>query len=182
MKKTSGFFRKVWLFIRNNFLTWKFISFGLVGLVNTAIDLGVYGFCLRALHFEDWAIGDWRPGTFLAGALAFIVASVFSYFANAIITFKPQKKSATQFSAVMAVFLVRLLISGLLTTFFDFLMFKIVPSYDGTGWMNFIPRFFASALLIPIAFFALDYVFKKTGTKNDKNQAKDSHTNENIVK
>lgn len=183
-KKIVAILGKIWNFIRTNFLTWKFISFGLIGVVNTGIDLLVYGFFMNNLHFEDWtwAIEGWRPGTFFAGAIAFIVASIFSYFANAFLTFRPKQKTASQFSAVMAVFLIRLLITSGLTTVFDFLTYKIVMGYDGTGWVSFVPRFFASALLIPIAYFALDFVFKKTGTKNDKNPVKDSNQPDNIVK
>lgn len=172
MKKNTKF----WEMLR------KFISFGLIGVVNTAIDLLVYGFSMKILHFDNWVVGEWRPGTFFAGAVAFIVASVFSYFANAILTFKPDKKTTTQFLAVMAVFVVRLLIASALTTLFDFAMYRLVSGYDGEGWLGYVPRFFASALLIPIAFFVLDFVFKKTGTKNDKNQGKDSIGGGNIVK
>lgn len=184
MKKIGALFGKIWRFIRNNFLTWKFISFGLIGVVNTGIDLLVYGFCMKNLHFENWVWGmdAWRPGTFFAGSIAFIVASVFSYFANAFLTFRPKRKTASQFSAVMGVFLLRLLITSGLTTFFDFLMYKIVTGYDGTGWLYYVPRFFASALMIPIAFFALDFVFQKTGKNVDKNPTNDSQKTDNIVK
>ncbi len=103
---------------------------------------------------------------FLANATAFVTASTFSYFANAYLTFKPKNKSTMQFSIVIIVFLTRLLISSLLAELFDYMVinwFNI--SYDVYPLATYIAPFFASALLIPVAYFALDLVFKKTDIK-----------------
>jgi putative flippase GtrA len=147
---------RIWLFIKNNFLTRKFLTFGIIGVFNTFIHMLVYG-----LFYNN--IG---AIAFLANATAFITASTFSYFANAYLTFKPQNKSTMQFSIVILVFLTRLLISSLLAELFDYIVingFNI--SYEVYPLATYIAPFFASALLIPIAFFALDVVFKKTDIK-----------------
>ncbi len=144
---------KTWNFIKTKFLTKKFLVFGLIGVINTGIHMGVYWVAFNPL----------KLGPFFSNTIAFIVASVFSYFANAILTFKPKNKSSMQFTAVMVVFLIRLVISGLLTTGFDYIIQNWIGiDYEVHNWTTIIAPFFASALLIPIAYFALEYVFKAT--------------------
>jgi putative flippase GtrA len=105
---------------------------------------------------------------FVANSVAFISASVFSYFANAIFTFKPKRKSTTQFTIVMGVYLTRLLISSLLTSGFNFVSIEWLQfDYIASPVLKLLPPFLASALLIPIAYFALDWVFKKTDKEID---------------
>lgn len=153
---------KLLQFIKTKFLTKKFLSFGVIGVVNTVIHLVVY-----AIFYDTL-----KAGPFLSNTVAFISASTFSYFANAIFTFKPKNKSTMQFSVVMLVFLIRLLISNLLTTGFDYILQNwIGVDYEIYRWASKVPPFVASVLLIPIAFFALDYVFKKTDVKKEKNHS-----------
>lgn len=155
-------------FIVKNFLTRKFLTFGIIGVINTLIHMGVY-WIFYNLVFS--AILTSAQSAFLANTIAFISASTFSYFANALFTFKPQNKSTKQFSAVMMVFLVRLLVSNLLTTGFDYVIQSWLGiDYEIHSWTSVIAPFAASVLLIPIAYFALDYVFRKTDKKKDANQ------------
>jgi putative flippase GtrA len=151
---------KIWSFIKDNFLTRKFITFGVIGIINTLIHLGVYGIFYNQLS----------AGAFLSNTAAFITASVFSYFANAYFTFKPKHKTTTQFSIVVLVFLTRLFISSLLASAFDYMVinwFNI--DYELYPLATYIAPFFASALLIPVAYLALNFVFKKTSEIKEKN-------------
>jgi len=148
--------KQLWEFIKTKFLTKKFLIFGLIGVINTGIHLLVYN-----LGYKGLALGP-----FLSNTMAFITASVFSYFANAILTFKPTHKNTMQFSAVMLVFLARLLTSNLLTWGFDFgIQNWFNVDYTMNPWTINIAPFLASALLIPLAYFALEYVFKATDKK-----------------
>lgn len=151
---------KIWQFIRNKFLTKKFITFGFIGVLNTGINMVVY-----KLSYYWVGLGTSLPviGAFFSQAIAFIAASIFSYFANSIFTFKPNQRTYKQFTFVMVVFLVRLLISATLTALFDYMIINwFNVDYTVTHWAFYIAPFLGSALLIPIAYFALDYVFKKT--------------------
>lgn len=151
---------KLFDFVKKNFLTKKFLTFGFIGVLNTVISLSVYYVFYRSFQL----------GAGLSNTIGFIVASVFSYFANAFFTFKPKNKSTTQFSIVMIVFVVRLLISDLLTILFNYIMLQgFHADYDAHKYLTIVAPFFASALLIPIAYFALDLVFKKTDVQNSKN-------------
>ncbi|MCK7486731.1 MAG: hypothetical protein MZU97_15385 [Bacillus subtilis] len=78
-------------------------------------------------------------------------------------TFKPKNRNSIQFTLVMLVFLVRWGISTLLTIGFDWIVIEgIGLDYDVVSWAKLIAPFFASALLIPVAYFALGWVFQKT--------------------
>lgn len=162
--------KKLWIFIKTHFLTKKFLTFGIIGVVNTLIHMGIYWV------FYHWVLtGDIKESlvAFFANTAAFIGASTFSYFANAIFTFKPTHKSTMQFTIVLGVFLARLLISNLLTTGFDYAIIHWVKlDYQLTPWTTVIAPFLGSVFLIPIAYFALDYVFRKTDVKKiEKPQA-----------
>lgn len=105
-------------------------------------------------------------GAFLSKSAAFITASIFSYFANVIFTFKPKTRSAMQFSIVMVVFGLRWLISASLAWLFDYGFINWLNiDFETNKVLSIIPSLLASALLIPIAYFALDWVFKKTDVK-----------------
>lgn len=150
---------KLWIFIKENFLTKKFITFGFIGVFNTLIHMIVYGFFYT----------DFNAGAFLSNVFAFIIASTFSYFANAYLTFRPKNKTATQFSAVIIVFLSRLLISSILAEFFDFAVLNwLEVDYSVYPLAKYIAPFLASALLIPLAFLSLNVVFKKTSDLKDR--------------
>jgi putative flippase GtrA len=141
-------------------LTRKFITFGVIGIINTLIHLGVYGIFYNQLS----------AGAFLSNTAAFITASVFSYFANAYFTFKPKHKTTTQFSIVVLVFLTRLFISSLLASAFDYMVINWFNlDYELYPLATYIAPFFASALLIPVAYLALNFVFKKTSDIKEKN-------------
>jgi len=143
--------------MRLNFFTKKFLTFGIIGVLNTFIHLLVY----TSIYDENST--KFLAGAFFSNAIAFIVASVFSYFANAYFTFKPKNKSTMQFSAVILVFLTRLIISSLLAELFDYIVINWIGiDYSVYPIAKSIAPFIASALLIPIAYFALDAVFKKT--------------------
>ncbi|MDA3931609.1 MAG: GtrA family protein [Tenericutes bacterium] len=152
---------KIWLFIKNNFITKKFITFGTIGVFNTFIHMAVYGIVYNLFNNNTGLMSSFIA--FNANAIAFIVASTFSYFANAYFTFKPKHKTTMQFSAVFLVFLTRWLVSSLLAAGFDFAVVRWLEiDYSIYPAAKYIAPFLASALLIPVAYLSLNIVFKKT--------------------
>lgn len=153
---------KIFQFIKSHFLTRKFLTFGIIGIANTLIHMSVYYVIYHYFFDEAYFISR----AIVSNTTAFVSASIFSYFANAIFTFKPKNKSAVQFSIVMLVFIARWGISTSLTTFFDFAMLEwLHADYSAYSYLSIVAPFLASALLIPIAYFALDFVFRKTDHK-----------------
>ncbi len=126
--------------------------------MNTGIDTLVY-------YLMYWTID---PGAFLSKTVAFFTASIFSYFANVIFTFKPKNRSAAQFSIVMFIFGLRWLISASLAWLFDYGFINWLHiDFQSNKFLSVMPSLLASALLIPIAYFALDWIFRKTGEEKE---------------
>ncbi len=156
---------KIWKFIKTHFLTKKFLTFGIIGVVNTGIHLVVYYLAYNIILPTENEI----LLAFWSNTIAFVSASVFSYFANAIFTFKPKRKTTVQFSIVMLVFLLRWFISSSLTSLFDSIAINWLQfDYDAYSILSLVAPLFASALLIPIAYFALDWVFRKTDKEKEE--------------
>ncbi|MGE4572364.1 MAG: GtrA family protein, partial [Candidatus Izemoplasmatales bacterium] len=152
---------KNWTFIKKHFLTRKFITFGIIGVVNTLIHMLVYGLIYNLLSDQTNYLSAMIA--FIANAIAFVSASTFSYFANAYFTFKPKHKTTVQFSAVILVFLARWLVSSLMAAGFDYTVVHWIGlDYEIYPLAKYIAPFLASALLIPVAYLALNIVFKKT--------------------
>lgn len=152
---------KIWTFIKKYFLTRKFITFGIIGVVNTLIHMLVYGMIYNLLSDQTSYLSAMIA--FIANAIAFVSASTFSYFANAYFTFKPKHKTTVQFSAVILVFLARWLVSSLMAAGFDYTVVHWIGlDYEIYPLAKYIAPFLASALLIPVAYLALNIVFKKT--------------------
>lgn len=144
-------------FVKTHFLTKKFLTFGIIGVVNTAIDWLIY------LLFYNEIV----PGiAFVSKGAAFIVASVFSYFANALFTFKPTSRNARQFTVVMFVFLVRLFFTIALAQAIDYALISgFGIDYVLHPAAKSITPILSSAVMIPVAYFALDAVFRKYDRK-----------------
>jgi putative flippase GtrA len=144
-------------FFKKHFLTRKFLVFCVIGVVNTVIDTLVY------LLFYDKI----TPGIVYASrGAAFIVASVFSYFANAFFTFKPESRNGTQFAVVMLVFLIRMLLTIGLAEIIDYVVVDLIGiDYQIYPIAKSVTPILSSAIMIPIAYFVLDAVFRRYGRK-----------------
>jgi putative flippase GtrA len=72
----------------------QFIKFGMIGVINTSIDFAIYVLLTRSIDFFSQYI-------YLANALSFSSAVIFSYFANRrwtfAVTHKPKVKEAMKF-------------------------------------------------------------------------------------
>jgi putative flippase GtrA len=74
---------KIWGFIKKHFLTKKFLSFGIIGVLNTGIHMLVYYLTFNNIEFEIFNSQiniSLQLGAFWSNTIAFITASVFSYF------------------------------------------------------------------------------------------------------
>ncbi|MFA5006342.1 MAG: GtrA family protein [Candidatus Izemoplasmatales bacterium] len=148
---------RIWRFVKTHFLTRKFLTFGIIGVVNTAIDSLVY------LLFFDLLVPD---VVFVARGVGFIVASIFSYFANALFTFKPESRNASQFGVVMTVFLIRMLVTMGLAEAINYVVETgIGIDYGTVPIAKLITPVMSSAIMIPIAYFALDAAYRRFGGK-----------------
>ncbi|MDD3191564.1 MAG: GtrA family protein [Bacilli bacterium] len=136
------------------FLSRAFITFCIIGVINTLLHLGVYNAVLAIPHqSEDFLV-------LLGNTLAFIIASLFSYWANATFTYR-EKMSQKTFWLAMVTFLIRLFLSDLLI----YICLLLIREF---GWTSLIPwaPLPASIILIPIQFLVFNIIFKQKNKSN----------------
>lgn len=131
------------------FFTRSFITFCIIGCLNTAIHFGVYKLLFLRVH------------VIIANTVAFICASIFSYCANAKFTFKEKMASKT-FMYSMIIFFARLLLSNLLTYLVDLFFIEIELLK-----LRSLAPIIASVMLIPFQFIFLKLIFKKQIFESD---------------
>lgn len=148
-----------WKYIREKFLSKQFILFIVVGLLNTLINYLVLWGSLK--------IGIMRV---IGVALAFIVASIFSYFANSRISFNNRNYSWKKAFETFTIFLIRLLLVELLTEAFVWIIAKgNLLSMFTKETKDSVANLFASILLIPVFYLVLEKILKeKKEVENDE--------------
>lgn len=129
------------------FLSPEFLIFCVIGVLNTLIHLGVYNLSLMIPLAVEMVV------ILLANTIAFIVASCFSYWANATFTYK-KKMSKQSFFLSMATFVTRLVLYNILL-YFTVLIIKAF----GWDFMIKLAPIPASTVLIPLQFLIFNKIF-----------------------
>ncbi|HEY8444606.1 MAG TPA: GtrA family protein [Bacilli bacterium] len=138
--------------IIKKFFTKSFIFFCIIGVINTLLHLLVYNFFLLLFEKDEiFNIFDSYQEV-IANTIAFISASVFSYWANATITFKA-KMNYTSFGLLMLVFIMRLILSDFLVLVFKYIFLQL----DLDQFIKIIP-IPVSCILIPLQFLAFNRI------------------------
>ena len=102
----------------------------------------------------------------LGNAVAFTVASIFSYFAHNYFTFKNKERSKKDFWESMFIFAARFGLTELLTFIFVSI-FKAMKL--GPVWIKYVGPFGASIIMIPIAYLCLSKVLDHSADKEKEN-------------
>jgi putative flippase GtrA len=132
------------------FLTIDFLKFCIIGVINTFIHLIIYNLVLSTYS-----------GT-ISNTIAFIAASIFSYFANTIFTYK-KKIMKTTFVLAMLVFLVKLGFSDGL----EYLFTLILEKNELPNLIKLNP-IFITVILTPLQFLVFNKIFEVQNEKNIK--------------
>ncbi|MGD9887579.1 MAG: GtrA family protein [Bacilli bacterium] len=131
------------------FLTRNFIVFCIIGGINTLIHWGVY---LLIFHYS----------ILIANTIAFVIASFFSYWANATFTYREKTTSKTFFLSLLT-FLAKLGLSDGLAYVFE-LWFKAM---DWPILLKVIPLF-VTVILLPLQFLVFNRIFVNSKTAQSK--------------
>lgn len=117
------------------------LKFSIIGVLNTVIHMVVYNLLIGTLTVV------------LSQIIAFVVASIFSYFANAKVTYNKEAEMRT-FSLVVLVFGVRLILNALLAYGFEQALIFI-------QFEQFIPLIpiMITAVLLPLQFITFNIIF-----------------------
>jgi len=137
------------------FFNEKFIKFCIIGVLNTIIHTIIYNLIRNKLGSNDLS------GT-IANTIAFISASIFSYFANSIFTYKVEIQRKT-FLLSAVVFTVKLFFSDGLEYLFSYIFTKL----SLLSLIKFNP-IFITIIILPMQFLVFNKIFK--GQKYDEKQ------------
>lgn len=171
--------KKLWRWGINKFWNKKFITFCIIGVLNTLIHLGtlwaMYKIFEAANVLQEENLETIK--VLLGNAVAFIVASTFSYFANNYITFRNKKSDTKTFVESMIIFLARFGLTELLTFIFVSI-FKALKL--GEVWIKYVGPFSASIIMIPIAYIFLAKVLDHSNDKKEEKEETEYPNNENV--
>ena len=155
--------------IKEKFLTKSFIIFCIIGVLNTIINSLVMKLVLKIFDMtSDVDISIKESGTMyyvsmaVATLLAFVVASIFSYFANAKFTYNAKKRDNRTFLEASLAFVGRFILTYVFTLviwYLIILIFKV--DNDPSGWYRTLSNFIASVIMIPPFYLFLGLVFKR---------------------
>ena len=161
----SNFFK----WIKDKFLTKNFIIFCIIGVLNTIINSLVMKVVLKIFDLtSDVDISVKESGTMyyvsmaVATLLAFVVASIFSYLANAKFTYNAKKRDNRTFLEASLAFVGRFILTyvfTLLIWYLIILIFKV--NNDPSGWYRTLSNFIASVIMIPPFYLFLGLIFRR---------------------
>lgn len=170
----SRFFK----WFKERFLTISFITFCIIGVLNTIINSLVMKGVLALFDLMvDTDISTKESGAMyyvsmgVATLLAFVVASIFSYFANAKFTYKAKRRDGRTFLEASLAFVLRFVLTyvfTLLIWYLIILIFKIES--DPSGWYRTLSNFIASVVMIPPFYLFLGLVFKRNSDRLEKKE------------
>ena len=117
------------------------LKFSIIGVLNTLIHLAIF------------AVITQFASVVVAQVVAFIIASVFSYFANTRVTYQQEAEVKT-FTWVVVVYVVRLGLNALLAYAFE----QVLISLSLSQFELLIP-IMITAVLLPLQFIAFNVIF-----------------------
>lgn len=170
---------KVFKTIKEKFLTKSFIIFCVIGVINTLINSLVMKGILKIFDITVSTDISTKDAGFMyylsmgsATLIAFIAASIFSYFANARFTYNQKKTDGKTFLEAALAFVGRFVVTYLFTLLIQLLItviFKIES--DPSGWVRTLSNLIASVLMIPPFYILLGLVFKRSKNRQEKEKA-----------
>lgn len=160
--------------IKAKFFTKAFLSFIIIGILNTLINSFFVWFVSSAFI---WISGREIPATdslyavstAVSTLVAYVMASLFSYFANARFTYKQNKRDARTFIEAVISFALRYGLTWVLTFLFGKLFTVWLSSTTlSQETITTIANLVASIIMIPPFYFMLGLVFKRTKNRLEK--------------
>lgn len=169
--------KRFWHWGVNKFCNRKFITFCIIGVLNTLIHLVTLYLMYELFELVNILQTEklLTIKVLIGNAIAFIVASTFSYFANNYITFKNKTSSKKTFVESMIIFIARFGLTELLTFIFVSI-FRLCKL--GDIWIKYVGPFSASVIMIPIAYIFLAKVLDHT-LKDKKEEQQEEIVDEN---
>ena len=177
--------RKFFRWIKEKFFTKSFLSFVIIGVINTIINTIVFWFVSKCIAWinggeitQDHPFHLWSVG--IATFIAYVTASLFSYFANAHFTYNQDKKDARTFVEAAISFALRYGLTWVLTWAFGLLLSWMLQNTSlSQETITTIANLIASVIMIPPFYFLLGFVFKRTKKRLEKKEEEQEIIEEN---
>lgn len=174
---------------KTKFLSRQFITFVIIGVINTIINFLVMKLVLFIFDSAiDYDISTKDGGVMYyvsiatSTLLAFVVASLFSYFANAHFTYKQDKKDSRTFGEATLAFVLRFVLTYLFTILINIIINAIFHmENDPNGWVRTLSNLIASVIMIPPFFLALGFIFKRTKKRVESKEEDKENSQENTI-
>lgn len=136
----------------------EIIVFGIIGVLNTSIDIGVFMFLKYIFNIENqsaWII--------LINLIAIIIAIIFSYFANKNLTFQHKKNSnAQEIGSFLIVNAFGFIVNTIILTVVIYILSIIAPNLEDLIDPAFIGKILGTAGSMIVSFIGYKFlVFKK---------------------
>lgn len=161
---------KLWNLFKEKFFCRQFISFVIIGFLNTLINFVVLELCLIGFNkiflifSSTELVKNSLPDVIfrmISVTIAFIVATVFSYFANSRFSFNNKNYSFKKLLETVGVLLVRLCIVLILTEIMVRLLgFTALGDYVSKETFDSISNLVASIIMIPFAYLVLEKILR----------------------
>ena len=170
---------KLWPFFKDKFLSKQFIVFVIIGFMNTAINFVVLWLSEKGFSslYEVITNNPLDNQSILGSifriisvSLAFIIATIFSYFANSRFAFNNKDYSFKKLMETLGVLLIRLLIVIVLTEIVVWLFtFTDINNYLSSETSDSLANLVASVLMIPAAYLVLEKLLKVKEREDETN-------------
>lgn len=178
---------KLFRWIKEKFLNKSFLSFVIIGIINTIINTILVWFvskCFVWIKGSDILADDplyvWSVG--VSTFVAYVGASLFSYFANAHFTYNQDKKDTKTFIEAVISFALRYGLTWVLTWAFGLLLTYLFRNTNlSQETITTIANLIASIIMIPPFYFMLGFVFKRTKKRLEKKEEESKNTSEEII-
>lgn len=176
--------KKLFNCFKEKFLNKSFLSFIIIGVINTLINTFFVWFVSKVFV---WIKGSeitatdsiYSLSTAVSTLVAFAAASTFSYFANAHFTYKQDKRDALTFFDAILSFALRYGLTWVLT----FLLGKLFTVWLSSTSLDqeqitTIANLVASVIMIPPFYIMLGLVFKRAKKRLDSSTSSSENLNE----
>lgn len=141
--------------LKQTFLTKSFLTFCIIGGLAYLIHQGIYLLYTKAFSFYD------DKFHLISTAIAFLIASIFTYLANAKFTYNTKAKSDTAIKSLF-VFVAKFVITECLTLGIMAIMnYNFTPNDVFYKFVDTMLPFILTCITLILQFLAFNIIFKK---------------------
>ena len=141
--------------IKETFFNKKFITFCIIGFLAYLIHQGIYSLYINVFHFYDDSYH------LISTAIAFILASIFTYLANAKFTYNTNSSKKTVIQSIIVFILKFLLTEGITLGIMAIIKSNFTPQDTFYKIVDTMLPLILTCITLILQFLAFNVIFKK---------------------